>query len=246
MTNHGVQFPRFFVTAPSPCPYLEDREERKVFTELEGPDAGALNEALGKVGFRRSQTVAYRPACENCSSCISVRIRIGEFAHTRSMKRIVKKNRDIIATVVENRVTDEQFDLLSTYLTDRHSDGSMADMSIEEFREMAETSPVETILIEYRRALSNELIAVALTDQLSDGLSMVYSFFSGEVPELSLGTYVILDHIERAKNHVMPYVYLGYWVKGSRKMDYKIRFKPIERLGPDGWHVLEEQNETLS
>ena len=237
MTDQGLQFPKFFVTAPSPCPYLSDKVERKVFTDLMGPDAPALNEALGKVGFRRSQSVIYRPACENCAACISVRVRATDFSAGRSMKRILKRNSDIKSEVRPPIITQEQYDLLSRYLEARHNDGSMADMSYDEFQDMVESSPVTTVLVEYRQVLDNQLIAVALTDDLSDGFSMVYSFFDTDCSDRSLGSYIILDHLQRAVLMNLPYVYLGYWVKGSPKMSYKDRFQPLEYLGPNGWSI---------
>jgi arginine-tRNA-protein transferase len=242
MTDQGLQFPRFYVTAPSPCPYLDGQTERKVFTELNGPDASALNEALGRVGFRRSQSVVYRPACENCNACVSVRVRALEHVTKKSERRISKTNNDLRIDVKPPVVSDEQFELLREYLGARHSDGSMASMTLEEYQEMVETSPVDTMIVEYRRVIDNKLMAVALTDRLGDGLSMVYSFFTADEPQRSLGTYIIIDHIERAKTANAPYVYLGYWVKGSPKMDYKRRFKPMDRLGRNGWFDMSEED----
>ncbi|TNE61569.1 MAG: arginyltransferase [Alphaproteobacteria bacterium] len=235
MTDQGLQFPKFYVTAPSPCPYLDGKIERKVFTELRGPDAAALNEALGRVGFRRSQSVVYRPACEGCSECVSVRVRAKEFRLGRSSRRVMKANSDLKSEVRPPLVTEEQYGLLQAYLGARHSDGTMADMTAEEYCDMVETSPVPTVLVEYRRAIDGRLMAVALTDELSDGLSMIYSFFDTADAGRSLGTYIILDHIERARHANQPYVYLGYWVKDSPKMRYKGRFRPLERLGQNGW-----------
>lgn len=240
MSNEGLQFPKFYVTAPSPCPYLEGKVERKVFTELVGADAVALNEALGRVGFRRSQSVVYRPACEGCCACVSVRVRACDFRMTKSQKRVMKRNQDLSAQVTPAAVTAEQYELLQAYLGARHSDGSMAEMMIEEYKEMVETTPVSTSLIEYRRHIDQELVAVALTDSLSDGLSMVYSFFNPDLAERSLGTFMILDHLKRVRESCKSFVYLGYWVQGSRKMDYKRNFKPIERLGPEGWYEFRE------
>jgi arginine-tRNA-protein transferase len=239
MTDQGLQFPKFYVTAPSPCPYIDGQTERKVFTELHGPDAASLNEALGRVGFRRSQSVVYRPACEACSACISVRVRALEHSLSKSQRRILKTNSDIKIEAKPARVTEEQFRLLSAYLNERHREGSMASMTIDEYADMVETSPVSTSIIEYRRVMDQKLMAVGLTDKLSDGLSMVYSFFDIHEQNRSLGTYIILNHIERAQIANHPFVYLGYWVKGSPKMDYKRRFKPLERLGQNGWYNIE-------
>ncbi len=243
MTDQGLQFPKFYVTAPSACPYLDGKIERKVFTELRGPDAPALCEALGKVGFRRSQSVAYRPACEACSECVSVRVRTQEFAISKSQKRLIKLNSDVKAELRPPVVTEEQFELLAQYLDTRHMDGTMAGMTFAEFQDMVESSPVSTILIEYRRVIDQKLLAVALSDELTDGLSMIYSFFDTKEEKRSLGTYMIIDHIARSKIANKAYVYLGYWVKGSQKMRYKGRFKPLEKLGPNGWY---DNNESIT
>jgi arginine-tRNA-protein transferase len=248
VTDQSLQFPRFYVTAPSPCPYLEGREERKVFTELRGADASALNEALSRVGFRRSQSVAYRPACDRCSACVSVRVVASAFRPSRRMRKISSRNGDIRSEERPPVIRAEQYGLLRAYLETRHADGGMAGMSMQEYADMVENSPVHTMLVEYRLppdddAQTNDekrgrLIAVALTDVLSDGLSMVYSFFDPEMARRSLGTYVILDHIARAHDRGLRNVYLGYWIANSPKMAYKTEFSPLERLGHDGWHLM--------
>lgn len=239
MTDQSIQFPRFYVTAPAPCPYLPNRWERKVFTELKGEDADALNEALSRVGFRRSQSVAYRPACEGCAACISVRVVAGEFRPARSMRRILTRNRDLATRILDPVVTDEQFDLLKRYLGARHPQGGMAEMSAFEYAEMVQHTPVCSRLIEYRLPSGDgapgPLVAACLTDFMSDGLSMVYSFFAPGMAARSLGSYIILHHIEEARRRHLDHVYLGYWIKGSAKMAYKARFQPLERLGPHGW-----------
>lgn len=243
MTDLSYQFPRFFVTAPSPCPYIEGNEERKVFTDLSVPNANELNEALGRVGFRRSQSICYRPACEQCNACVSVRVLAREFKPSKSLKKIKAKNIDLKVEVADAFATPEQFELLRLYLDHRHKTGGMADMDEFEFAEMIEQSPVNTRVVEYREPPNDDdnfkpgkLIACALTDILSDGLSMVYSFFDPESKRASLGTTMIVEHIERCKKIDLSYVYLGYWVKGSSKMDYKTRFKPYEKLSANGWH----------
>ena len=195
MTQQGLQFPQFYVTAAGECPYLPEQEERKVFTELAGFDAHSLNEALSRVGFRRSQSVAYRPACENCSACISVRVITKDFAPSKSMRKVLKRNQNLKETHTPAVVTEEQYDLLRRYLGSRHGEGSMVDMTFDEYKEMVESSTVQTFLIEYRRILDDKLCAVALTDQMSDGFSMVYSFFDPDDESLGLGNYLILKHI---------------------------------------------------
>ena len=240
MTRELRDAPQFYLTAPSPCPYLPDRQERKVFTHLIGRRAVALNDHLTQSGFRRSQTIAYRPACENCRACVSVRIKAGEFRPSRNFRRISELNRDIAGTVTRPDPTSEQYSLFRRYLDARHGDGGMADMTALDYATMIEDSHVETRLVEYRPLEKNAdeerpLIAACLTDLLTDGLSMVYSFYEPTEQQRSFGTYMILDHIERAHRLGLPHVYLGYWVDGSRKMAYKARFLPQERLGMNGW-----------
>ncbi len=240
MTDQSYQFPRFYVTAPSPCPYLEGREERKVFTDLHGPDATELNETLGRVGFRRSQSVAYRPACEGCNACLSVRVIAHAFEPSRSMRRILNKNRDLIIEANDTTPTSEQYELLNKYLATRHMDGGMTDMDEFEFADMVASSPVNTSVVEYREPPKKghgqgKLVAAALTDVMSDGLSMVYSFFDTDSERPSLGTTMIIDHIHRTAKAGLPYVYLGYYVKESPKMAYKAKFQPMEVLSENGW-----------
>ncbi len=229
------RFPRFFVTTPSPCPYLAGKTERKVFTELSGPHAGELNDALGRIGFRRSQGVAYRPSCLDCTACVSVRVVSGEFRPNASQRKLMRRHEDLTITACKPWTTEEQFDLLRRYLAARHPGGGMADMDEQDFADMVEQTPVNTYVIEYRDP-AGRLVGACLSDQQADGLSMIYSFFEpDDADRPGLGTFIILDHITRAARAGLPYVYLGYWVKGSARMQYKVRFKPIERLGPAGW-----------
>ena len=245
MTQHSRNTPQFYLTAPSPCPYLPGREERKVFTHLVGERAAELNDLLTHGGFRRSQSIAYRPACEHCRACVSVRVVAEDFQPTRSMRRILDRNRDIAGEMRASAPTAEQYSVFRSYLDARHRDGGMADMTVLDYAIMVEDSHVETRMVEYRRRRrgesrgNGELLAVALTDVLSDGLSMVYSFFDSDHASRSLGTFMILDHIARAREMRLAYVYLGYWVEGSRKMGYKGRFLPQERLTPHGWTRVE-------
>jgi len=208
-----------------------------------GKDAIPLNDALSENGFRRSQTIAYRPACETCNACVSVRIRVDDFAASRTFRRIEAVNGDLIREVTNGKATQEQFGLLRAYLDARHDEGGMADMTALDYVSMVEDTTVRTELVEYRidpgEAARGDLVAVALTDVLTDGLSMVYTFYDVEAPARSLGTYLILDHVREARARGLPYVYLGYWISGCRKMSYKARFQPLEALTKDGWQPFE-------
>jgi arginyl-tRNA--protein-N-Asp/Glu arginylyltransferase len=244
MTQHPTQSPQFFLTAPSPCPYLEGQFERKVFTHLVGDKAPEMNDLLTQGGFRRSQNIAYRPACESCRACVSVRILAQEFSPSRNMRRVSQHNADLVGAMHDAQPSTEQYSLFRSYLDARHRRGGMSDMTVLDYAMMVEDTHVDTKIIEYRRRGPDtfitgkghgELIAVALTDKMADGLSMVYSYFNPDFEDRSLGTFMILDHIARAKAMGLPHVYLGYWVNGSRKMNYKMRFMPQEHLGPKGW-----------
>ncbi|HVY34320.1 MAG TPA: arginyltransferase [Caulobacteraceae bacterium] len=244
MTQHfAPRQLRFFLTAPSPCPYLPDREERKVFAHLPLSDGPGVNDSLTQVGFRRSQNIAYRPACETCDACISARLPAADFPFSRSERRVLDRNSDLSRHLVEAEATLEQFDLLRRYLLNRHAQGGMADMTWPDYVAMVEDTAVRTHLIEYRAPSGDrgpgDLVACVLVDILGDGLSLVYSFYDPAMAKRSLGSFVILDHVVQARLAELPYVYLGYWVPGSVKMDYKARFRPIEVLRPGGWVRLE-------
>lgn len=240
-----IRFPRFFVTSPAPCPYLPGRSERKVFTELKGAHADQLNEALGRIGFRRSQTVAYRPSCLDCQACVSVRVVAGAFRPSATQKRDLKRNDDLIVTECRPWATDEQFALLAKYLGARHPDGGMAAMDELDYADMIEHTPVNSVVTEYRLpgigGRPGRLVGACLTDRQGDGLSMIYSFYDPDLEgRAGLGSFIILDHIRRAAAEGMPYVYLGYWVEGSPRMQYKVRYRPLERLTREGWQVMDE------
>ena len=248
MTEQQKNFPEFYVTAPQPCPYLAGMFERKLFTHLTHDKPRILIDNLLKSGFRRSQNIAYMPYCDNCQACVSVRVRVADFSPNRTFRRIVERNRDMAGRQIAPVPTSEQYSLFRAYIDDRHGEGGMADMSVLDYAMMIEDSIIDTLITEYRprvplgRSSPREqppLKAVALCDRLSDGVSMVYSFFEPDEQARSLGTFMILDHIEQARRLGLPYLYLGYWVEGSRKMNYKARFGPQERLGPDGWQRTE-------
>jgi arginine-tRNA-protein transferase len=223
-----------------PCPYLPGKTERKVFTELKGPNADELNDALGRIGFRRSQTVAYRPSCIDCSACISVRVVADQFVPSATQRKNLKRNSDLIVSACKPWSTPEQFELLQRYLAARHPGGGMATMDEMDFADMVEHTPVKSYVIEYREpgvdGKPGKLVGACLTDRQGDGLSMIYSFYEPDhEARQGLGNYIILDHILHAARIGLPYVYLGYWVEGSARMQYKVRYRPLERLGREGW-----------
>ena len=265
MTEQRKNFPEFYLTRPQICPYLPDRLERKLFTHL-GRDKSQVHfDFLHNDGFRRSQTIAYRPHCEGCSACVSVRIRVDEFVRSKSQNRVWRANRDVISTRVGPFSSAEQYALFKAYVEQRHDDGGMADMSLFDYQAMIEDSVVDSFVIEYRlpptavptmaepsdpsysSAVAPPLIGAALCDELNEGISLVYSFFDPLLDKRSLGTFIILDAVARAKALGLAFVYLGYWVKGSPKMDYKVNFLPQDHLIDGEWQRVEDRpSETSS
>jgi leucyl-tRNA---protein transferase len=235
-------FPQFFITAPTPCPYLPGKFERKVFTHLIGADSRNLNTMLSQGGFRRSQNIAYRPACDHCQACTSVRVPVQDFVLSKSFKRVLKKNSDLVTQVVKARATSEHYSLFRGYIDTRHSEGGMADMSVLDFAAMVDDTVADSRIVEYRfdETCENagELASAVLMDILGDGISMIYSFYEPSYEDRSLGTLMILDAIARVQSMGLPYLYLGYYVRGSRKMEYKARFMPQQRLTVDGWKLV--------
>ncbi len=227
----------FFSTELAPCPYLAHRHERRLITLLDGPDPDRLHERLMAAGFRRSQALAYRPACPGCTACVPVRIPVERFRLTRGWRRIWRQNADLVAAERRPVATKEQFALFQRYLESRHGESGMASMTWADFRAMIDDSPVDSRLVEWRRP-DRSLIAASLTDRTPSGLSGVYKFFDPDESRRSLGSLIILWHIEHARELQLPYVYLGYWIADSSKMAYKARFQPLEQLTTAGWQTL--------
>jgi len=236
--NSGLGQPIvFYRTAPMPCPYLADQIERRLIADLGKPATKQAYSTLAVAGFRRSQNMIYRPACPTCSACQPVRIVVDRFAPSRNQRRVINRNRHLAARAVENNATWEQYRLFSAYQGERHSGGEMSFMTFDDYRDMIEISPIGTWMIEYRDP-EGTLAAAMLVDEQADGLSAVYSFFDPALEADGLGTYMVLDMVERTRGAGFPYLYLGFFVHGSRKMSYKRRFRPLEALGQDGWQAI--------
>ncbi len=214
--------------------------ERKLFTALQGDGADQLNNSLSQQGFRRSQNVLYRPSCSECSACLSARLDVSKFHPNKSQKRAARRNSYLQRRATSPWATDDQFDLFRRYLDARHADGGMADMDVFEFAAMIEETPIRSRVVEYADPKTGNLIAVSLTDVLDDGLSMVYSFYDPDLQQNSLGTYMILDHIDIAREAGLPYIYLGYWVPGSPKMGYKAKFSGLEIYMKNEWRAVKD------
>ena len=231
----------FFSTSPLPCPYLADRMERRIVTELIGRKAARMHDQLSEGGFRRSHSIAYAPACPNCNACVAVRIRAGEFQPSRSQKRVGSRNRSLIVEEVEAIATTEQYALFAQYQKSRHGDGDMSRMDIFDYQALVEDTPVETTVVEFRNA-DGRLVAACITDRMQNGLSAVYSFYDDAMSRQSLGTFMILWLIERARELGLEHVYLGFWIANSPKMAYKAQFAPLEIRTPEGWRLLDDMS----
>jgi leucyl-tRNA---protein transferase len=235
----------FFGTRQQPCPYLDGRMESKVVTDLSGNHAQAIHDELSAAGFRRSHNLIYKPACLGCDACVPVRIPVARFQASRSQRRIWRQNSDLTMMVAPARATLEHYALFDRYQHTRHASGGMSNMSFADFRAMVEESPVDTRLIEARDK-DDELVAVSLTDWLADGLSGVYKFFAPELAARSLGTFLVLWHVEHARTKGLENVYLGYWIGACSKMNYKTKFRPLEALTSSGWHDMATATQTAT
>ncbi len=245
---HNAQQLQFFMSTDSPCPYLDGKQERKLFTSLATDDAERTQNALSQQGFRRSQSILYRPVCQDCAGCLSARIPVNDFLLSKNQRRIVNKNAKLVSETRQAKATEEQFEVFERYVKSRHMDGGMSDMNLYDYAAMIDETNVPTRVVEYRAIVNGrpeKLVGMCLTDILDDGLSMVYSFFDPDYSSASIGTFMILDHIRLCQKNQLPYLYLGYWVKNSRNMDYKARFRPLELYVNGLWkrfHDLEEVN----
>ncbi|MGO1117333.1 arginyltransferase [Rhodovibrionaceae bacterium A322] len=219
------------------CPYLPNRAESKIITDLRGPLATARYNTLSRGGFRRSHHFAYRPACSDCQACVPVRVRALDFKPGKSHRRVINKNRDLTLQIRPAVFSVEHFSLFEDYVQSRHHDGEMAEMGADEYRAMVEDSHVETSFVEFRDPQAH-LKAVCLVDWLDDGASAVYSYFDTQTPERSLGSYLVLAILAHLAQQKLPHLYLGYWINGAAKMEYKARFQPLEGLTPKGWKEL--------
>ncbi len=234
----------FYLSGPGPCPYLSGRVERKLFTRLGEDDDfnDTINDTLTRAGFRRSHEIIYRPACTECSACVPVRVPVMDFKPDETQRRIQRRNRDLYLTEIpQGDLFTEAlmlYPMFRAYQLARHPDSDMARMSPEDYLTMLASGVSGTrlfVLCDGR----DEVRAAALCDLVSDGVSAVYSFFDTETPNRSLGTMMIMALIDEMKKRRQDHVYLGYWIEASGKMAYKSTFKPLQKLGQDGWQFFD-------
>ncbi|WP_251976794.1 arginyltransferase [Salinicola avicenniae] len=226
---------RFFLTVPHPCSYLEGREATTLFLDPQESLAPEVYDALTLLGFRRSGSNLYRPHCEACSACISVRIPVDDFIPSRTQRKLMRRNADLTLRLRPVEFNEEHYDLYAAYIRARHADGDMHPPSREQYRMFLTRSHPFAKLMEFR--LGDHLIAVAATDLLSHGLSAIYTFFDPDplFERRSLGSYAILSQIELARKRHLPHVYLGYWIRDCQKMRYKGDYQPLEYLNGGRW-----------
>lgn len=227
----------FYLTAPSPCPYLPDLQEQRIFTLLETPVQGQVFPLLLQSGFRRSQNMVYRPHCATCRACTSVRMKLRDFTPSAGQRRVLRRNADLTVTHTPAVSNAEIFDLYRRYQLSRHADGEMAQMDENDLAQMIGQHTGQARLLGARTA-DGKLVAVMLYDDLPDGRSAVYSFFDPNMNRRSLGTWMILHMAEDTRAAGKPYLYLGYWIKNARKMAYKTHFQPLEMLDNGQWRVM--------
>ncbi len=228
---------RLFETVIDECPYLEDKKSASILVDPDHKVEPALFSMLSRSGFRRSGNMLYAPKCPDCKACVSVRIPASRFEASRGQRRVWRKNIDISVTIEDVRFEQAHFDLYLKYQRHRHSDSSMCDDDPQKYIGFIESNYAASKFLCMR--IGGELIGISVLDQFEGGLSAVYTFFDPDYSNRSIGTYAILYSIKLARMHEIPFVYLGYWIDQSSKMDYKRQFKPLQGYIDKKWQDLE-------
>ncbi len=236
MQADDIQQLQFYQTTAHPCSYLPGEQARTVFLDPAVPLSKGIYSALVTAGFRRSGTHLYRPACDACQACLSARIKVREFQQNKRFKRVWRRNQDLRSQEIKHLDSPQFFDLYSRYINTRHIDGDMYPPSLEQYQAFIEAKTETTRY--YGFYDQQNLVALSVMDELDHGLSAMYTFFDPDQSSRSLGSYVILWQIEKARRLNLPYVYLGYWIKECDKMRYKTDYRPLEILMERGWVLL--------
>ncbi|GAB1260029.1 arginyltransferase [Aurantivibrio plasticivorans] len=227
---------RFFATPPHSCSYLDDQDASTIFVDPNQRIDANLYEQLSKHGFRRSGPHVYRPHCAQCSACIAARVPVNDFKPSRRHKRCIKANSDIIVEEIPSIDTAGHFALYERYINERHCDGDMYPASKEQFDSFLSSEWGVTRYFEMK--LDGLVVGVMVSDKLPNGLSAMYTFFDPDLSKRSLGTFAILWQVGYAQREKMDYLYLGYWIKESDKMNYKSQYRPLELLIENKWLLL--------
>ena len=240
----GQQSLRFYATAPRSCSYLPDRSAISVFADPEVTLSTDIYQQLAPLGFRRSGSDLYLPACAVCRQCIPVRVEVEAFRRSRSQQRVWQRNRDVTCTPLDAEFRQDHFELYSRYLSQRHAGGGMENPTPEDYLNFLASDWSDTLFLEFR--LEDTLLGVAVTDCLADSLSAVYTFFDPDFEARSPGTLAVLTQIEMARQLGLSWLYLGYWVPGSRKMAYKNRFRPLQVFRGGHWQKFDPNTDYAS
>lgn len=227
---------KLYQTSAHSCSYLEDQKAQTLFVDPEKKIDRYTYTYLTNLGFRRSGGFIYRPNCENCRSCIPARVVVKNFSANRSRRRLLKRNQNLKKSALQTQFNEEHYLLFEKYITARHADGDMYPTSRDQYANFLVEGLQDTFFLEFRD--DKKLVAVAVTDEIDDGLSSVYTFFDPDYSSNGLGVYTLLNQIALAKERKLRYLYLGYWIKGCKKMSYKIQYKPMELLLEDKWVLL--------
>jgi arginine-tRNA-protein transferase len=228
---------RLLRTVPHRCGYFPERVAQNLVVDPHAPDPKAIFGDALRSGFRRAGEHVYRPACHGCCACVAARIPVADFRPDRGQRRCLARNADLHVADAEPRIDTETFALYRRYLEARHPGGGMDDAEPVDFSRFVQSSWSETRFLEFR--LDGALVAVAVTDRTTAGLSAVYTFFEPALSSRGLGTFAILSQVAEALRLGLPHLYLGYWIAGHPKMDYKSRFRPLEVLDGGGWRPVD-------
>lgn len=226
----------FYATPEHPCSYLDNRLATTMFVDPKARVDDDLYTRLSQLGFRRSGHHYYKPRCTGCNACIAVRIPVKKFQPSRSQRRNLKRNADLTINITPPEFNPVHFDIYQNYINERHHDGDMFPPSLDQYESFLMEAREKTMFVEFMA--DGKVLGVAVTDIVNDGLSAIYTFFEPTVATRALGVYGILWQIEEAKRRDLPFLYLGYWIRGCNKMSYKINYRPLEILLRDNWMTI--------
>lgn len=232
---------RIFDTGAHPCGYWPERTARDLVLDPRDPRLPQVYPQALDWGFRRSGDLVYRPHCGSCRACVAVRVPVADFVPDRSQRRCLRRNADVEMRVVATERTEEQLALYQRYLRARHRGGGMDDHGASEFEQFLVGAWSDGRFLEFR--VDGQLLAVAVTDRVEHALSAVYTFYDPDHAARGLGTLAVLRQIEWARRERLDHLYLGYWIDGHRKMDYKRRFQPLQAFTGHGWQLLEPRKD---
>ncbi|SDI22018.1 arginine-tRNA-protein transferase [Pseudomonas flavescens] len=227
---------KFYATQPHPCSYLSEEQATTLFLDPSQPMDAHMYAELSELGFRRSGDHLYRPHCQRCTACVPARIPVARFVPNRQQRKILKRNESVQVCAARPVFSEEYYALYARYIEERHADGDMYPPSREQFSTFLLRDLPFSWFYEFRE--NGRLLAIAVTDALPNGLSAVYTFYDPDEERRSLGRFAILWQIGEALRMDLPAVYLGYWIKNCRKMNYKTQYRPIELFVNQSWIAL--------